>query len=90
VLFAVDLVLQATSEYDLQRSVYNLNTVTIKYKTQTSTEKTIPLVFEGKETVPSKICIDDRILRTVNKFTYLEYTLSYQEVDIQQNHRSDK
>jgi len=31
----------------------------------------------------SKICIDKRILKTVNKFTYLNYTLSCQgEVDI--------
>jgi hypothetical protein len=47
-----------------------------------STEKIKILAFQGKEPIPSKICIDNRILKTVNKFTCLVYTLSYKEKQI--------
>jgi hypothetical protein len=47
-----------------------------------STEKTKILAFQGKEPIPRKICIDNRMLERVNKFTYLGCTMSYQgEVD---------
>jgi len=70
VLFADDLVFLATSDSDLQWSIYNLNTNATKYNVVISTEKTKILAFQGKELTPSKAYIDHRILETVNKFTY--------------------
>jgi hypothetical protein len=71
---ADDFVLLATSEDDLQQSVYNLNTITTKYGMVIPTERTKILFFQGKEPIPSKIYIDTRILERVNKFIYLGYT----------------
>jgi hypothetical protein len=82
-VFSDDLVLLATSEGNLPHSVYNLNTVTTTCNMKMSTEKAKILAFQGKEPIPSRVCVDNRILERVNKFTYLDYTLSYQrEVDI--------
>jgi hypothetical protein len=44
-LFADNLVLLATSEDNLQWSVYSLNTITTKYSVKISTEKTKILAF---------------------------------------------
>jgi hypothetical protein len=73
-----DLVLLATSEDDLQRYICNLNTITTKCSMEISMERTKIPAFQGKESIPSKICINNRILERVNKFTCLGYTLSYQ------------
>jgi len=49
-----------------------------KYNMEISTQNTKLLSFPGKEPIPSKICTDNRKLERINKFTYLDYTLSYQ------------
>ena len=53
-LFADDVSLVASSEDDLQRSIYNLNQVSIKYNMKINTEKTKIMAFCGKYPVPSK------------------------------------
>lgn len=77
VIFADDLVLLATSEDDLQRSIYNLNLIAEKYSMEISTNKTKIMAFLGKDPVPSKICINGEILERVNEFKYLGYKLSF-------------
>jgi hypothetical protein len=41
-----------------------------------STEKTKIMAFCGKEPVPNKICLNNKILERVNEFNYLDYKLS--------------
>lgn len=82
-LFADDLVLMASTEDDLQYSVHNLNMVSEKYNMEINIEKSKIMSFCGKFPVPSKICLNNKIIERVNTFTYLGYTLSpYDEVDI--------
>jgi hypothetical protein len=73
---ADDLVLLAVSEDDLQHFLYNLKLVAEKYSMEISTEKT-KIIFCGKEPVPSKICLNNKILERVNEFNYLCYKLSF-------------
>jgi hypothetical protein len=48
-----------------------------------STEKTKILACQGKEPMPSKICMYNRMLERVNLLSYIGYTLLYQgEIDI--------
>jgi hypothetical protein len=61
-LSADDLIFIATSEDDLQHSIYNLKTIKPKYNIIMSTEKTKILAFQRKEPIPSEVCIDKRIL----------------------------
>jgi hypothetical protein len=42
-----------------------------------STEMTKIPAFRGKEPVPSKICLNNKILERVNEFKYLGYKLSF-------------
>ena len=82
-IFADDLALLLTSENDLQRSLYNLKLIAEKYSMEISTEKSKIMAFCGKEPVPSKVCLDDKILERVNQFSYLHYRLSFmEELDI--------
>lgn len=76
-IFADDLVLLATSEDDLQRSIYNLKLIADTYHMVISTTKTKVMAFHGKEPIRSKICINDKILERVNEFTYLGFQLSF-------------
>jgi hypothetical protein len=82
-IFADDLVLLAASEDDLQHSLYNFKLVAEKYSMEISTEKTEIMAFCGKEPVPSKICLNNKILKRVNEFNYLGYKLSFvEELDL--------
>jgi hypothetical protein len=77
ICFADDLVLLAASEDDLQHSLYNFKLVAEKYSMEISTEKTKIMAFCGKEPVPSKICLNNKILERVNEFKYLGYKSSF-------------
>jgi hypothetical protein len=82
-IFADDLVLLAASEDDLQHSFYSFKLVAEKYSMEISTEKTKIMAFCGKEPVPSKICLNNKILERVNEFNYLGYKLSFMgELDL--------
>jgi hypothetical protein len=73
-IFADDLLL-AVSEDDLQHSFYNFKLVAEKYSMEISTEKTKIMAFCGKEPVPRKICLNNKILGRVNEFIYFGYKL---------------
>jgi hypothetical protein len=72
ILFADDLAFRASTVDDPQRCIYNFHIVASKYNMEISTEKSKTMAFRGKETVPSKICLNKLIERT-NNFTYLGY-----------------
>jgi hypothetical protein len=76
-IFADDLVLLAASEDDLQHSLYNFKLEAEKYSLEISTEKTKIMVFCGKAPVPSKICLNNKILERINEFKYLILAINY-------------
>jgi hypothetical protein len=85
ILFADDLALLASTEDDLQCSIYNFYTVASKYNMEIPIEKLKVMVFRGKEPVLSKICLNKKITERMNNFTYLGYKLSFPgEVDLPQ------
>jgi hypothetical protein len=45
---------------------------------ETSTGKIKILAFQSTESIPSKLCTENRIPHSVNKFSYLDFTLPYQ------------
>jgi hypothetical protein len=65
-IFAGDLVLLAASENDLRHFLYNFKLVAVKCSMEISTEETKIMSFCGKEPVPSKICLNNKILERVN------------------------
>jgi hypothetical protein len=75
ILFADDLALLASTEDDLQCSIYNFHMVASEYNMEISIEKLKVMVFCGKEPVPSKICLNNKMIERTNDFTYLGYKL---------------
>jgi len=53
-LFASDLVLLTTSEDVLQCSICNLNTIATEYNEEITTEMTVILAFQVKQSILSK------------------------------------
>jgi len=50
-----------------------------------SVKKLKVMAFRGKEPVPSKVCLNSKMIERTNSFTYLGYKLSFQgEVDLSQ------
>jgi hypothetical protein len=74
-IFADHLVVLAASEDELQHSLYKFKLVAEKYSMEISKEKTIIMAFCGKEPIPSKICLNNKILERVYEFNYLGYKL---------------
>ncbi|KAJ4448392.1 hypothetical protein ANN_10408 [Periplaneta americana] len=64
-LFADDLVVMASTEDDLQYSVHNLNIVSEKYNMEINIEKSKIMSFCGKFPVPSKICLNNKIIERI-------------------------
>jgi hypothetical protein len=61
-LFADNLAFLASTKDDLQYSVCNFCVVASKYNLEISTEKSKLMAFWGKEPVPSKICLNKRMI----------------------------
>jgi hypothetical protein len=55
--------------------LYNFKLVAEKYSMEISTEKTKIMAFCGKEPVPSKICLNNKILERVNECNYVQSCL---------------
>jgi hypothetical protein len=51
--------------------------VASKYNMEISIEKSKVMVFCGKEPVPSKMCLNNKIIVRTNHFTYLGCKLSF-------------
>jgi hypothetical protein len=85
-LYADDQVLLADSEDNLHLSLQNLNKIAESYDMEISHEKTKVLAFRGKDPVPSKICLNSKLLERANAFSYLGYSLSFtHDTDIPNN-----
>jgi hypothetical protein len=61
----------------IYNTLYNFQLVAEKCIMEISTAKTKIMAFCGKETVSSKICLNNKILERVNEFKYLGYKLSF-------------
>jgi hypothetical protein len=64
-LFADDLTLLASTEDDLQRSSYNFHILSSKYNMGISVQKLKVVVFRGKESVPSEICLSNKKIERI-------------------------
>jgi hypothetical protein len=64
---------------DLQRAVCNLQNNASNFDMEISTDKTEVISFLGKESIRSKICIENTLIERVNSFNYLSYNLSYSD-----------
>jgi hypothetical protein len=76
-LYADDRVLSANSEDNLPLSLHDLNAIAKSHDMEISHEKTEVPAFGGKELVPSKICLNNKLLQSVNSFSCLGYSLSF-------------
>jgi hypothetical protein len=85
IVFVDDSVLLASTEDDMQCSIYNFHIVVSKYNMEISIEKSKVMVFCEKELVPSKICLNNKMIERTNDFTYLGDKLPFQgETDLSQ------
>jgi hypothetical protein len=76
ILFADDQVIVTSIEDDMQRAVYALNNVAMKYNLKISVNKTKTMALKGKVNVKSKIVLNNHIIEQVNSFSYLGYTIA--------------
>jgi hypothetical protein len=76
ILFVDDQVIVARTEDDMQRAVYALNNVAIKYNLKISVNKTKTMVLKGKVNVRPQIVLNNHIIEQVNSFNYLGYTIA--------------
>jgi hypothetical protein len=69
-----------------------MNAMASKYNMELSIQKSKVMAFCGKEPVPSKICLNNKMIERTNDFTYLGYKLSFQgETDLlQKNYKITK
>lgn len=77
-IYADDLTIIQNNEDDLQRSIYRLKILCEDYNLKISKDKTKIMAFEGKETVRSKIIIDNKTLEQVSHFNYLGCDTTYE------------
>jgi hypothetical protein len=77
-IFTDDQVFIASSEDELQRTIYNLQKTVLDFDMSISIQKTKIMAFSGKYPVRTKICINNKMLEKVNTFNYLGCTLSYE------------
>ena len=71
ILYAVDKILIATSEDELQTVAYHLSLIALKYKMTNSSTKTKSMAMGGNHIQTVKIVINDNIIEQVTDFTYL-------------------
>jgi hypothetical protein len=70
ILFADDQVIVTSTEHDMQRAVYALNNVAIKYNLKISVNEIKTMALKGKVNVRSKIMLNNHIIEQVNSFNY--------------------
>ena len=75
--------LLADTEDNLQKAAHKLNQIITEYSITISVQKTKSMAFKGRDTVRTKIVIDNKIIEKVNLFNYLRNMISYEgELDI--------
>jgi hypothetical protein len=82
-LFADDQVTISDTEDNLQKAAHKLNQIITEYSLIVSVRKTKPMAFKGRDTVRTKIVIDNKIIEKVSSFNYLGNMIYYEkELDI--------
>ena len=72
----------SNTEDNLQRAARKLNQIITEHGLTISVQKTKLIVFTGRDSVRSKIVIDNKITEQVNSFKYSGNLISYEkEVD---------
>ena len=69
----------SNTEDNLQRAARKLNQIITEHGLTISVQKTKLIVFTGRDSVRSKIVIDNKITEQVNSFHYLENLISYEK-----------
>jgi hypothetical protein len=65
-----------STEDELQRAAYTLNTIAIKYHLKISVNKTKAVAVKGKMSVRTNTVRNNNIIEQVNGFNYLRYTIT--------------
>jgi len=77
------LVIIVDREDNLQRAAHKLNQIKTEYGLTIFVQKTKSMTFRGRDSVRTKIVIDNKIIEQVNSVNYLENMISYEkELDI--------
>jgi hypothetical protein len=77
-LFADDQVIIADRENNLQRAAHKLNQILTEYGLTISVQKTKSMAFRGRDSVRTKIVIDNKVTEKVNSFNSLG-NISYEK-----------
>lgn len=84
-MFADDQVIISNSENTLQRALFELKKIIEVYNFEISTDKTESMAFQGPTQIRCKFVINNTLIKQVNQFKFLGYTLSpFEEVDVKQ------
>ena len=78
-LFADDQVIIADTEDNLQKSVHKLNQILTEYGLTIFVQKTKLMAFKGRDSVRTKIVIDNKIIEQVKMFNYLGNMIFYEK-----------
>ena len=78
-LFADDQVVIADTEDNSQKAAHKLNRIITEYGLTLSVQKTKSKAFKGRDTVRTKIVIDNKIIEQVNMFNCLGNMISYEK-----------
>ena len=78
-LFADDQVIIADTEDNLQKSVHKLNQILTEYGLTIFVQKTKFMAFKGRDSVRTKIVIDNKIIEQVKMINYLGNMIFYEK-----------
>jgi hypothetical protein len=78
-LFVEEEILLKSSENGLQFKVYILNNIAAKFSMEINIRETKIMAFRRMESIRSRICIDDRMLKQITIISYLGHNISYKE-----------
>jgi len=77
-LYADDQVIIADTEDSLQKAAHKLNKIITEHALTISAQKIKSMVFKGRDSVRTKIVIDNKIIEQVNLFNYLGRRIGHQ------------
>jgi hypothetical protein len=66
----------ASTEDEIQRAVYALNTIAIKYNLKISVNKTKTIAMKGKMNIRTKTVINNHVIEQINSCNYVGYTFT--------------
>ena len=78
-VFADDQFIIADTEDNVQKCEHKLNQIITEYGLSIFVQKTKWMAFKGRDTVRTKIIIDNKIIEQVHMLNYLGITISYEK-----------